>query len=795
MRAAILLFLFLLLGVENGQADGAVVPGRVDRRPQLPGATTIAQQFNCPGGSVPVYPSPSTIMCQCPDGSYAGLSGCPSAPQENQPNTCMDSNANPDKRIAACSEQIANPLGFRWTCNHFVQGQLQTKPCDERGVSGIRGLLYNSRGLAYKAKGDLKSAITDFQQAVASAQFAGENRPNFERNLKEAQVKSDYDREYDQFVQQWQACFSGAASVEEANRNILMCNFAVSFPRIVPVDRDKLIQQRAALEGIKQAQLQQQRQAQEVPVRRDETPVVETSEIPVSSAGGWYLGWMGPLFRFIQANTIFAWTAGIVATGLLIWLFVSIISSTPTPILKHRAVVVGWMAIPAAIAGALYYSGRFSNGELYAQSFLVTWTDAFAALACGGIIRQRVLKTSAPAIPSLPFVALAFAALTFAAFLLFVDYGHVLETAVCKGYDPFPSRCWFDKRNGFFFGSFVLICLVLCGVVLPAGSNFIVIYDRLRTWVRRNIAGRSDDWHEGKKKAAEARAASRPEPVLESAPVSAREHLSSWLPGAAPERAMDIHERREETPQAEDASKVEPVFNATATAPAIDSAVHEPPPAEPAVKVSPETEATPGQVVEDVRIDSRPLTREVVQTLNLPAVVTSQLPAGEIPRVPASSEAMHLKMTRSQRKSLTGKVIFALNARVEVPAEERALIAKYRLGDTVIYDSAARKRHTEAALGHLENTRDNSKLSDSAGALRAAGKTAFNLARAGARAAMAALSLRITINSLMKGVHVECKDLDELLGAKAAIGEAAENLRSYLDVAATFDGREEIIEF
>jgi hypothetical protein len=46
----------------------------------------------------------------------------------------------------------------------------------------------------------------------------------------------------------------------------------------------------------------------------------------------------------------------------------------------------------------------------------------------------------------------------------------------------------------------------------------------------------------------------------------------------------------------------------------------------------------------------------------------------------------------------------------------------------------------------------------------------------------------------MRGVHVECKDLDELLGAKSAILEAAQSLRSYLDVAATFDGREEIVE-
>jgi hypothetical protein len=47
----------------------------------------------------------------------------------------------------------------------------------------------------------------------------------------------------------------------------------------------------------------------------------------------------------------------------------------------------------------------------------------------------------------------------------------------------------------------------------------------------------------------------------------------------------------------------------------------------------------------------------------------------------------------------------------------------------------------------------------------------------------------------MKGVHVECKSMAELLGAEQAIVEAGEKLRVYLDTAATFDGREEVHEF
>jgi hypothetical protein len=162
----------------------------------------------------------------------------------------------------------------------------------------------------------------------------------------------------------------------------------------------------------------------------------------------------------------------------------------------------------------------------------------------------------------------------------------------------------------------------------------------------------------------------------------------------------------------------------------IDPAVHKSPPAEPAVEVSPQTEVTPGEVVEDVRIDSQPLTGEVVQGLNLPAVVTSQLPAGEIPRVPASPQGMHLKMTRSQRKSLTGKVIFALNARIELPAEEQALVRKYRLGDTLIYDSATRQKYGDAATGHLQQA----ATASSGSALATVGTVAYRLARFGVSA-------------------------------------------------------------
>lgn len=178
-----------------------------------------------------------------------------------------------------------------------------------------------------------------------------------------------------------------------------------------------------------------------------------------------------------------------------------------------------------------------------------------------------------------------------------------------------------------------------------------------------------------------------------------------------------------------------------------------------------------------------------------PSAPATSLTPADVRAIPRATR-MQLKLRRAQRSSFAGKVLFTLDARMEIPAEERQLISKHRLGDLVIYDSAARERYINAAQTHFEQLQDrpgsNEGLDQQAKGL---GKAFYRLARAGVSAAIAALTLRITIDSLQSGVHVECKSMDELLGAEKAIISAAENLRSYLETAATFDGREEVLEF
>lgn len=153
---------------------------------------------------------------------------------------------------------------------------------------------------------------------------------------------------------------------------------------------------------------------------------------------------------------------------------------------------------------------------------------------------------------------------------------------------------------------------------------------------------------------------------------------------------------------------------------------------------------------------------------------------------------MQLKLKRSQRAGgmMGGKVFFGLDARAELSPDERNLVQKYGLGKIVVYDSEARKKHGESAYGHFDDAATTPSYTASS-----AGRSLWKNARGLASAALMALSLRVTVDSLMSGQHIECKDLDELLGAESAIRDACGNLKAYLETAVTFDGREEVVEF
>lgn len=139
---------------------------------------------------------------------------------------------------------------------------------------------------------------------------------------------------------------------------------------------------------------------------------------------------------------------------------------------------------------------------------------------------------------------------------------------------------------------------------------------------------------------------------------------------------------------------------------------------------------------------------------------------------------MRLFFRRSQRVAgvISSTPVFMLDARIELTPEEQQLIGKYRLQKEVLYSSTDAQRHSEATLEALAQP-----------GWRGLAKAAWSSARM-------ALSLVCTVETLVKGQHIECKNVGELIAAEGAIVEAAQTLKAYLETAVTFDGREELIE-
>ena len=127
---------------------------------------------------------------------------------------------------------------------------------------------------------------------------------------------------------------------------------------------------------------------------------------------------------------------------------------------------------------------------------------------------------------------------------------------------------------------------------------------------------------------------------------------------------------------------------------------------------------------------------------------------------------MKLLLRRNQKAGMMGmgKVAFTLDIRAELSDEEKANIKKYKLGSEILY---AKENIQEGGEGIM-------KVAN--------------------RLAALALNLKITVDDLVKGKCVECKDILEMLAAEELIKEACENFKRMLDAAAQFGG-EQVLEF
>lgn len=145
---------------------------------------------------------------------------------------------------------------------------------------------------------------------------------------------------------------------------------------------------------------------------------------------------------------------------------------------------------------------------------------------------------------------------------------------------------------------------------------------------------------------------------------------------------------------------------------------------------------------------------------------------------------MQLKLQRSQRTNTWGGVIFCLDIRAGYSREEADNINKYRLAGLLVYSSQTAQQHRQNAQAHLARAAQGSPSA-----------TATGLAKGLFSAALAKMALNVTVGSLGKGHHIECKDMHELLEAEETLRTSCKNITAYLDVAATFNGSEIIIDY
>lgn len=123
---------------------------------------------------------------------------------------------------------------------------------------------------------------------------------------------------------------------------------------------------------------------------------------------------------------------------------------------------------------------------------------------------------------------------------------------------------------------------------------------------------------------------------------------------------------------------------------------------------------------------------------------------------------MKVLLRRDQRPGLLGKMIFTLEVRADLSADEKERIRKYKLQDTELYASHA--------------------ITGGSGLLGVASRLAWK-----------AVALTLTVRDLENGKRIEVKDVVELLAIEEHIRQAAQTFKEVLDAASHFGG-EEVLE-
>ncbi len=134
---------------------------------------------------------------------------------------------------------------------------------------------------------------------------------------------------------------------------------------------------------------------------------------------------------------------------------------------------------------------------------------------------------------------------------------------------------------------------------------------------------------------------------------------------------------------------------------------------------------------------------------------------------------MKLKLRRNQQSGITGKVSFKLFFIVDLDADEAAALQKYKFGKHVVYETPKGAAASEAL-----------KMASSLGGI------GRGLA---SHIAAKAFDHILTVNDMLNGKEIVCKDIDEMIAAEEQIKDACQTLSRILYMCQHFEG-EEIID-
>ena len=134
---------------------------------------------------------------------------------------------------------------------------------------------------------------------------------------------------------------------------------------------------------------------------------------------------------------------------------------------------------------------------------------------------------------------------------------------------------------------------------------------------------------------------------------------------------------------------------------------------------------------------------------------------------------MKLKLRRSQKSGMTGNITFKLFFIVDLNDEEAAALRTYKFGRLIVYE-------TPKGAAASEGLR-------SAGGLGGIGR--------GLAATIAAKATNqiLSVNDMVDGKEIICKDINEMIAAEEQIRDACLSLSRVLYMCMHFDG-EEIID-